>query len=82
MWFYTSGTLLASSYSALEDLYKLEKFQEGKTDLDGFHKNILENNIWGFGVLKYTLHIASLNLAFHNPSTALTNLHFYAMPLE
>ncbi len=40
-----SGTLLTASYSALEDLYKLENFEEGEIDVDHFHKTLLENNL-------------------------------------
>lgn len=76
-----SGTLLTASYSALEDLYKLEKFEEGEIDLDGFHKKLLEENFWGFDALRYALQIASLNLVFHNPTIALKNMNFYSIPL-
>jgi len=76
-----SGTLLTASYSALEDLYKLEKFEEGEIDLDDFHRKLLENNFWGFDALRYALQIASLNLVFHNPSIALKDMNFYSIPL-
>ena len=76
-----SGTLLTASYSALEDLYKLEKFEEGDINLDNFHIKLLEDNFWGFDALRYALQIASLNLVFHNPSVALKNMNFYSIPL-
>jgi hypothetical protein len=76
-----SGTLLTAAYSALEDLYKLEKFEEGEIDLDDFHKKLLEQNFWGFDALRYALQIASLNLVFHNPTVALKNMNFYSIPL-
>lgn len=76
-----SGTLLTAAYSALEDLYKLERFEEGDIDLDDFHKKLLEQNFWGFDALRYALQIASLNLVFHNPTIALKNMNFYSIPL-
>jgi len=76
-----SGTLLTAAYSALEDLYKLEKFEEGQIDLDEFHKILLEKNFWGFDALRYALQVASLNLVFHNPTVALKNMNFYSIPL-
>jgi type I restriction-modification system DNA methylase subunit len=76
-----SGTLLSASYSALEDAYKLEKFEEGDIDLDEFHKKVLENNFWGFDALRFALQIASLNLVFQNPSIPLSNMHFHSIPL-
>jgi type I restriction-modification system DNA methylase subunit len=76
-----SGTLLTAAYSALEDLYKLERFEEGDIDLDAFHKKLLEQNFWGFDALRYALQIASLNLVFHNPTIALKTMNFYSIPL-
>ena len=76
-----SGTLLTAAYSALTDLYTLERFEDGELDLDFFYKKMLENNFWGFDSLRYALQIASLNLVFHNPSTVLDNLNLYAIPL-
>jgi hypothetical protein len=73
--------LLTAAYSALEDLYKLERFEEGDIDLDAFHKKLLEQNFWGFDALRYALQIASLNLVFHNPTIALKNMNFYSIPL-
>jgi hypothetical protein len=76
-----SGTLLTASYSALEDLYKLERFEEGDINPDEFHRKLLEENFWGFDALRYALQIASLNLVFHNPSVALKDMNFYSIPL-
>ncbi|MDA8054886.1 MAG: hypothetical protein M0Z77_04455 [Thermoplasmatales archaeon] len=76
-----SGTLLNAAYSSLEDMYILENFEKGAIDLTSFHKNTLENNLWGFDALRYAVQIASLNLVFQNPSIALDNMNFYAMPL-
>lgn len=76
-----SGTLLTAAYSALEDLYKIEKFEEGEINLDAFHKKVLEDNIWGLDALRYALQIASLNLVFHNPSISLKKMNFYSIPL-
>lgn len=43
-----SGTLLTATYNAIRDLYirsTLEK--EGSVDLNIFHKEMLEDSIWG-----------------------------------
>lgn len=43
------GTPLTASYSALQDLHTLEKFElQGSMNLKAFHKNMLENNFWAF----------------------------------
>jgi hypothetical protein len=76
-----SGTLLTTTYATLEDLYKLENFENGEIDLDEFHKKVLENNMWGFDALRYAVQIASLNLVFHNPSVPLNHMNFSSIPL-
>jgi hypothetical protein len=76
-----SGTLLNAAYSSLEDAYMLENFEKGTVDLVKFHKNLLENNLWGFDALRYAVQIASLNLVFQNPTIPLENMNLYAMPL-
>lgn len=76
-----SGTLLTAIYSAFEDKYKLEQFEHGVLDLEGFHKKMLEKNFWGMDALRYALPIASLNLVFRNPTVPLNNLNFHSIPL-
>ncbi len=76
-----SGTLLSAIYSALEDLYKLENFEEGEIDLEAFHKKMLEEVIWGFDALRYAVQIASLNLISRNPTVGVKDMNFYAVPL-
>jgi hypothetical protein len=76
-----SGTLLTATYSALEDLYVLEKFKSGEIDLNNFHKTLLEDNFWALDALRYATQIASLNLVFHNPSIPLKDMNIRSIPL-
>lgn len=76
-----SGSLLESSYSALEDRYELNAFKRGVIDLKEFHQRTLESNFWGFDALRYAVQIASLNLIFHNPSVPLNDMNFYTASL-
>jgi type I restriction-modification system DNA methylase subunit len=76
-----SGTLLTATYSALKDLYVYSKFGEGRIDLRGFHKLMLEENIWGIDALRYAVQIASTNLALQDPTTQVRWMRTLAVPL-
>ncbi|MFP3190924.1 MAG: hypothetical protein RXR31_06305 [Thermoproteota archaeon] len=76
-----SGTLLNAIYAALKDKYILENFEKGEVDLEKFHKNLLENNLWGFDALRYAVQIASLNLVFQNPNVPLETMNLHTIPL-
>jgi len=77
-----SGTLLAASYSALKDLYVYSMFGEGEEiDFSKFHKVLLEESIWGLDALKYAVQIASLNLAFQNPTVKVETMRTFSVPV-
>jgi len=76
-----SGTLLNAIYAALKDRYILENFGKEGVDLGKFHKNLLENNLWGFDALRYAVQIASLNLVFQNPDVPLETMNLHTIPL-
>jgi hypothetical protein len=76
-----SGTLLTAAYSALRDLYIHSSFGKGDMDLKRFHKLMLEENIWGIDALRYAVQIASTNLALQDPTTPVTHMNTYAIPL-
>jgi len=77
-----SGTLLTAAYSALKDFYIYSKFNIGEEiNLEEFHKQMLEEDIWGFDALRYAVQIASTNLALQNPTVGVSKMNTYAVPL-
>jgi type I restriction-modification system DNA methylase subunit len=76
-----SGTLLTATYSALKDLYIYSKFGRDKVDLRSFHKLMLEKGIWGIDALRYAVQIASTNLALQDPTTQVSRMNTFAVPL-
>jgi type I restriction-modification system DNA methylase subunit len=76
-----SGTLLTAAYNALKDLYIYSKFGRDRVDLKGFHKLMLEENIWGIDALRYAVQIASTNLALQDPATQVDRMNTFAVPL-
>ena len=76
-----SGTLLIAAYNALKDLYIDSRLKEGEVDLKSFHKIMLEKSIWGIDALRYAVQIASTNLALQDPSTQVSRMNTFAVPL-
>jgi type I restriction-modification system DNA methylase subunit len=77
-----SGTLLTATYNALKDLYIYSRLREGyEVDLKEFHKQMLEEGLWGIDALRYAVQIASTNLALQDPSTSVNCMNFFAVPL-
>ncbi|MGB9760348.1 MAG: hypothetical protein ACPLZG_11020 [Thermoproteota archaeon] len=77
-----SGTLLTAAYSALRDFYIYSKFSGGEEiNLEEFHRQMLEEDIWGFDALRYAVQIASTNLALQNPTVGVSKMNTYAVPL-
>ncbi len=76
-----SGTLLIAAYNALKDLYIDLRLKEGEVDLKSFHKLMLEESIWGIDALRYAVQIASTNLALQDPSTQVSRMNTFTVPL-
>ena len=76
-----SGTLLTAAYNALKDLYIYSRFGVGGVDLKSFHKSMLEEGIWGIDTLRYAVQIASTNLALQDPTTQVSRMNTYTVPL-
>ena len=76
-----SGTLLTAAYNALKDLYIYSRFGVGRIDLKGFHKSMLEEGVWGIDTLRYAVQIASTNLALQDPTTQVSHMNTYTVPL-
>ncbi len=76
-----SGTLLTAAYSALKDLYIYTSFKEGELDLKGFHSLMLEESLWGIDALRYAVQIASTNLALQDPTTQVSRMNTFTVPL-
>jgi len=77
-----SGTLLTAAYNALRDLYIQSKFTLGEEiNLENFHKEMLEEDIWAFDALTYAVQIASMNLAFQNPTIGVRRMNTFSVPL-
>lgn len=76
-----SGTLLTAAYSALKDLYIYSKFGEEDIDLESFHKRMLEEGVWGIDALRYAVQIASTNLALQSPTTQVSRMNMFVVPL-
>ena len=77
-----SGTLLTAAYSALKDLYIDSMLKRGsKIDLRRFNKEMLEESIWGIDALRYAVQIASTNLALQDPSTPVSYMNLFTVPL-
>ena len=77
-----SGTLLVASYNALRDLYIRSRFEKSEEiNLDEFHRWMLEEDIWGLDALSYAVQIASTNLALQNPTTSISKMNMYTIPL-
>jgi hypothetical protein len=76
-----SGTLLTASYNALRDLYIYSTFKQGTVNIKNFHKQMLEDGIWGFDALRYAVQIASTNLVLQNPTVEIDKMNMFAIPL-
>jgi len=77
-----SGTLLTASYNALRDLYIRSKFELGEEiKLECFHRQMLEECLWGLDALRYAVQIASTNLAFQNPTVKVNRMNTFSVPL-
>jgi len=73
-----SGTLLMAAYSALSDLHRASS----RTPPKIFHKRILEQNMFGFDILRYALQITSLNLLLQRPSETVRRVQLVLAPLS
>ncbi len=60
-----SGTLLSAMYKELELKYRLEAED---VHIDDFHKQVIEDVLWGFDVLQHATHLTMTTLSLHNPS--------------
>lgn len=77
-----SGTLLTAIYTALRDLYLKSAFaMDEDVNFEEFHKNMLEEDLWGMDALKYAVQIASINLAFQDPTISVNKMNMYSVPL-
>jgi hypothetical protein len=76
-----SGTLLTASYSAIKDFYIYSTFGERGIDLGKFHRQMLEEDLWGIDALRYAVQIASTNLALQNPTIGVKRMNTYTVPL-
>ncbi|MCX8192395.1 MAG: hypothetical protein N3G77_01125 [Nitrososphaeria archaeon] len=77
-----SGTLLTTTYSALQDFVLRLCIKSGvEFDPHSFHKFLLEDIIWGFDALRYAIQIASTNLALQNPVTPVRTMNMFSVPL-
>jgi len=77
-----SGTLLTASYAALRDLYIRTAFEQGnEVRLGDFHRQLLEEDLWGIDALRYAVQIASTNIAFQNPIIQVSKMNMFTIPL-
>ncbi len=77
-----SGTLLSASYRAILDKHIIESASKGLTpNLEGLHRILIEEVLWGFDVLTYATHLALTGLSLHNPSVIFQDAKIYTLPL-
>jgi len=80
-----SGTLLSAAYSAVLDRwaqYRIEEIDSITDEQIGlFHKNMLENCIYGFDVLEYATHLAAAWLTLRMPEIDVRKQNIYTLPL-
>lgn len=72
-----SGTLLSAAYKELATGYKINA---KKLDVEGFHRYLIEQGIWGFDVLQHAIHLAATTLSISNPFTV-RGSELYVMPM-
>lgn len=73
-----SGTLLMAAYSALADLHRVSS----RSPPGLFHRRVLEENMFGFDILRYALQITSLNLLLQLPSETVSRMRLILAPLS
>jgi type I restriction-modification system DNA methylase subunit len=77
-----SGTLLSAAYRAIEDKYIIACAEKDKTiETKTLHRNLIENSIYGFDVMLYAAHIATITLALHNSETVFDKTNIYVLPI-
>jgi hypothetical protein len=80
-----SGTLLSAAYSAILDRWVLQRLEDGLTisneDIENFHRNMLQNCIYGFDVLEYATHLAAAWLTLRMPEVEVRKLNIFTLPL-
>ncbi|MEM2358583.1 MAG: hypothetical protein QXJ09_07820 [Candidatus Caldarchaeum sp.] len=80
-----SGTLLSAAYSAVLDRWAEHQLETTGSVSDvkvaRFHKNMLENCIYGFDVLGYACHLAAAWLTLRMPEIDVRKLNIYTLPL-
>lgn len=77
-----SGTLLSAVYRAMLDLYSNSSAEvDADTELEKFHKIMIESVLWGFDVLTYASHLSATTLALHNPSAMFKGTNIYGIKL-
>jgi type I restriction-modification system DNA methylase subunit len=77
-----SGTLLSATYRAIEDKHIIASAEKDKDiDTKTLHRNLIENSIYGFDVMLYAAHIATVTLALHNSETIFDKTNIYVLPI-
>lgn len=78
-----SGTLLSASYAALQTLCRKACFEkQEQPNLVEFHKDALEDSIWGFDALEHAAQTASVVLSLHEPGVPLSEMRMYHVPVD
>ncbi|MEM1587364.1 MAG: N-6 DNA methylase [Candidatus Bathyarchaeia archaeon] len=59
-----SGTLLSAIYKEIDARHRIESKE---LMINGLHRYLIEEGIWGFDVLHHAVHLAAMALFLHNP---------------
>lgn len=73
-----TGTLLKAAVQTVADNHvraRADAFTE--PDLDGIHKALVEQSIWGFDALPFAIHLAAAALTLQDPNVAFGNMNFH-----
>jgi len=79
-----SGTLLSAAYSAILDRWVQHQMEKGPIsdeDIGNFHRNLLQECLYGFDVLEYATHLAAAWLTLRLPEVEIHKLNIYTLPL-
>jgi hypothetical protein len=77
-----SGTLLSAAYRAIEDKHILAAAEKDvDADTKSLHRFLIESSIFGFDVMLYAAHIATVTLALHNSETIFDQANIFVLPI-
>jgi hypothetical protein len=77
-----TGTLLKASLQTIVENHVRARAERGELpDLNGVHKILVENVLWGLDVVPFAIHLAGSALALHEPDVEFGKMNLYTLPI-